>query len=199
MYHHFTGTLTELGVNYAVIDCTGVGYLLTISGNTHKEIASHIGEAVTLLAYFAVKEDGQELFGFFTKEELDAFKLLITVSGVGAKAGISILTALTPDALASAIISSDAKAISQAQQIGGKIAARIILELHDKFGTVSRSSLPSGHTNVKFSGALNDALDGLIALGYTRNDAMSAIRMVKTDGRDAGDIIRDALTHLMKK
>ena len=136
MFYYISGKLAKLDGSFAVIDAGGVGFKMTISKSTYYRISGkEDAPSVKLYTYMAVREDGTELFGFSTEEELSAFKLLITVSGVGPKAAISILSTLTPEKLALAICTEDKKAISQASGIGPKSAARIILELKDKLKT----------------------------------------------------------------
>jgi Holliday junction DNA helicase RuvA len=136
MFYYISGQLAHLDPSFAVLDVSGVGYKLTISGSTHSAMPPHLNTSETptvkLYTYLAVREDDIELFGFISEEELSAFKMLITVSGVGPKAAISILSTLTPAKLAIAICTDDKKAIAKANGIGPKTAARIILELKDK-------------------------------------------------------------------
>lgn len=183
MIYHVDGTLDYCEVGGCVIDCCGVGYRLAISDNTYSEICAHIGERMKLFTYLQVREDGVELFGFKNADELGAFKLLITVSGVGPKAGMAILSLFTPDKLYQAICSEDTKAIARASGIGAKTAARVVLELHDKvskiyFSSSAPTSSPSvggGATIVKGKGNLGEALDALIVLGYSRSEAQRAL------------------------
>ena len=151
----------------------------------------------------AVREDGIELFGFMTEDELSYFKLLITISGVGPKAAISILSEMTPAKLAMAICSDDKKAISRANGIGPKTAARIILELKDKLkgqsfidteGTIAAEELSTSTP----SGKRKDAEDALTVLGYSRNEAAAALRTINTDELELDEIIRQALKKLMR-
>ena len=136
MFYYISGKLAHLDPTFAVVDAGGVGYKLTISGSTHAAMPHRLTVSeppeVKLYSYMAVREDGVELFGFASEEELSSFKLLITVSGVGPKAALSILTQLTPQKLAIAICTEDKKAIAKANGIGPKTAARIVLELKDK-------------------------------------------------------------------
>lgn len=184
MIYHVDGTLDYCEIGGCVIDCCGVGYWLTVSDNTYSEICAHVGERVKLFSYLQVREDGVELFGFKNADELGAFKLLITVSGVGPKAAMAILSMFTPDRLYNAICSQDTKAISRANGIGSKTAARVVLELHDKVSKMYFSSsstvssgavLGSATTIVKGKGNLGEALDALIVLGYSRADAQKAL------------------------
>ena len=132
MFYYLSGMLAMASVNTAVVDCGGVGYMLTVSGKTVTSLHAKVGAQVKLYTHMSVREDAVELFGFADEEELSVFKLLITVSGIGPKAAIAILTALTPAELNIAVAAGDAKRISGAQGVGGKTAARVILELKDK-------------------------------------------------------------------
>ena len=209
MFYYISGKLALATPSIAVIDAGGIGYKLTISENTYNSLpARHTNPNpdVKLFTYMAVREDGTELFGFSTEEELSAFKLLITVSGVGPKAAISILSTLTPEKLALAICTEDKKAISQANGIGAKTAARIILELKDKLkadgigeSDDTSSPLPTdlGGKNAS-SGKLSDAQDALTVLGYSRSEAARALQSIDTTALELDDIIRLALKKLMK-
>ena len=127
MLYHVKGELVLCEGSLAVVDCGGVGYALTVSATTAERLAPMQGEEVLLFTHLQVREDGVELFGFGGREELSAFRLLISVSGVGPKAAISILSTMTPDRFAYAVCTEDAKALSRAPGIGGKTAARIVL------------------------------------------------------------------------
>ena len=152
----------------------------------------------------AVREDGVELFGFGTVDELDAFKLLITVSGVGPKAAIAILSQMPPQKLSVAICSEDKKAISMANGIGPKTAARVILELKDKLtkapiGADSDDSFEAAVSNtVGAQSKLSDAQEALMALGYSRNEAYNVLKTLDTANLELDDIIRLALKKIMK-
>ena len=207
MFYYISGKLAKLDGSFAVIDAGGVGFKMTISKSTYYRISGkEDAPSVKLYTYMAVREDGTELFGFSTEEELSAFKLLITVSGVGPKAAISILSTLTPEKLALAICTEDKKAISQANGIGAKTAARIILELKDKLkadgiGESDDSSTPLptdlGGKSAS-SGKLSDAQDALTVLGYSRSEAARALQSIDTTALELDDIIRLALKKLMK-
>lgn len=206
MFYYINGRLALLDGGCAVVDAGGVGYKLTISGTTFAALSAEQKETVKLYSYMAVREDGVELFGFYSTEELDAFKLLITVSGVGPKAALSILSQLTPRKLTAAICSEDRKAISQANGIGPKTAARIILELKDKLKACGVSeSLEGGSlsnvdtaTSAPASGKLSDAQDALMALGYSRNEAQAVLRTIDVGTLELDEIIRLALKKIMK-
>jgi Holliday junction DNA helicase RuvA len=207
MFHYISGKLALLEPTFAVIDAGGVGYKMTITQTTYSALPHRSDEAKTaqLFTYMAVREDGIELFGFATDEELDAFKLLITVSGVGPKAAISILSQLTPQKLYLAICTDDKKSIAKANGIGPKTAARIILELKDKISksvnlqdSEAFSSVAEALPLETPSSKLSDAMDALMALGYTRNEAQSVLRSIDTDTLELDDIIRLALKKIMK-
>ncbi|MBR2388821.1 MAG: Holliday junction branch migration protein RuvA [Clostridia bacterium] len=207
MFYYISGKLAKLDGSFAVIDAGGVGFKMTISKSTFFRLSGkeNTGD-VKLYTYMAVREDGTELFGFSSEEELSAFKLLITVSGVGPKAAISILSTLTPEKLALAICTEDKKAISQASGIGPKSAARIILELKDKLKAdgITASDDASVAIGADLSGVpdksgkLSDAQDALTVLGYSRSEAAKVLATIDTASLELDDIIRLALKKLMK-
>ena len=206
MFYYISGKLAKLDLAYAVVDAGGVGYRLTITQTTYSALP-HTTDTpnVCLYTYMAVREDGIELFGFYTTEELDAFKMLITVSGVGPKAAISILSQLTPQKMTLAILSDNKKAISQANGIGPKTAARIILELKDKLKGVDPSAL-DGNDDIpaltlateSASSKRTDAQDALMALGYSRNEAAAVLKSIDVEALELDEIIRLALKKIMK-
>jgi Holliday junction DNA helicase RuvA len=205
MFYYISGKLAMLDLTYAVVDAGGVGYRLTITQNTYAALphGANRTESVTLYTYMAVREDGIELFGFGSTEELDAFKLLITVSGVGTKAAISILSQLTPAKLSLAVLNDDKKSISQANGIGPKTAARIVLELKDKIAKTSISGIDDAEdtpvlTTDTVSDKRADAQDALMALGYSRNEASSVLRSIDVSQMELDEIIRLALKKIMK-
>ena len=206
MFYYISGKLAKLDGTFAVVDAGGIGFKLTISKSTYYKMPQGDRPTVTLFTYMAVREDGTELFGFATEEELSAFKMLITVSGVGPKAAISILSTLTPEKLALAICTEDKKAISQANGIGAKTAARIILELKDKLKSDSLGSTTESDGAViealgnieSGNSKLKDAQDALTVLGYSRNEALKVLGTIDTGALDLDDIIRLALKKLMK-
>ena len=141
MFYYIKGPLTLLKPGLAVIEAGGVGYRMTVSDRTYEAISGK--NDAKLYTYLAVREDGVELFGFHTESEMDTFQLLTTVSGVGPKAAMAILSQFTPEQFVLAVCAEDRKSIAKANGIGPKIAARIILELHDKLAaSTSFPSLP---------------------------------------------------------
>ena len=205
MLYHVKGELALTEGNLAVVDCGGVGYALTVSLNTAEKLASLQGSEVFLVTHLQVREDGVELFGFSGREELSCFRLLIGVSGVGPKAAMSILSTMTPDRLAYAISTEDTKAISRAPGIGGKTAARIVLELKDKLskdqltGDIASLKSPVSAPASAGGGRLSEAADALSVLGYSRTEITEALRTIETEGLTLEQIITAALRRFSQK
>ena len=203
MYYYLNGTLDTATMTYAIVECAGVGYRVFISGNTFSKIASSVGKTVKIYTYLSVREDAMELFGFATEEEKRAYELLIGVSGIGPKAAISILSALTVKNLTFAILSGDVKSISSANGVGSKTAARVVLELKDKIGKEFPDAMqkidddePASTGAVAPSDIMDEARDVLLTLGYTRSEIQSALKGVKA--KDTDSCVREALRKLMK-
>lgn len=197
MFYYISGTLAIVELSTAVIDCGGVGYKLTVSETTFAKIAGKVGEKVMLYTYLSVREDAVELFGFHTKEELSAFKMLITVSGVGPKAAIAILSVMTPEKFAFAVSTGDTKAIARANGVGSKTAARVVLELRDKIAkeivAVDTDTGEIFQSTAK-SSAASEALSALTVLGYTRTEAERAL-----SGVDLNASLESIITAALKK
>lgn len=173
MLYNLKGTLTVSDVNFIVVECGGVGFKCFTTLNTVKQIGK-TGDTVNVYTYLAVREDAMDLYGFSSLAELDAFKLLITVSGIGPKAAVSILSELSPDKLAVCIVSGDAKAITRAQGVGKKTAERVVLELKDKMGAIAVgdvSDAVSSAASVSANSDSAEAVEALVALGYAQSDA----------------------------
>lgn len=199
MFYYLCGELALAEPNTAVVDCGGVGYRLTISGVTLGALSGKTGEKVKLFTYLAVREDGIELFGFYTQAELSAFRMLISVSGVGPKAAMSVLSLLNAEKFALAVTASDTKTLSKAPGIGAKTAARIVLELKDKISKEIKTEGDSPDFAVSGEDTkLADAQNTLMVLGYTRSESMNALRAVDTDALPLEDIIKESLKRLMK-
>ena len=203
MFYYVCGELAYKDLNTCVIDCAGVGYKLTVSQITSQELASSVEKKVKLFTYLAVREDGMELFGFLSEDERSAFNRLISVSGVGPKVAMSILSVMTPDNLAVAICTEDSKSIAKAPGIGAKTAARIVLELKDKISKdipmpgASSLSKSSSATTVKGGKNLSEATEALMVLGYDRNTILNVLKDIDTN-IDVGEIIRAALKKLAR-
>ena len=200
MFYYVSGMLAHREPGFAVIDCGGVGYRLTVSQNTLAALdrASARESKVKLYTYMAVREDDVELFGFYTEEELTTFRQLIGVSGIGPKAAMGVLSAFTPDGLARAVCTEDVKAIAKSNGVGAKGAARIVLELKDKMSyTGSDAETPAPAPTAKSAG-LAEAAEALTALGYARAEVNAVLAKLNTAGMASGDIIRAALAQFMK-
>jgi len=190
----------------AVIDCGGVGYKVTATASAISKLpppSENGGVRVRIFTYMNVKEDGVDLFGFASEEELRMFSHLISVSGVGPKAGISILSVMSPEKVASAVISDDAKAIAKAPGIGAKTAARVILELKDKLSklysvsdTDDSASVTAAPVTNDPSSDVRDAADALIVLGYSASEVKSVLSKLG-DVKGTENIIRAALAKLL--
>ena len=204
MYYYLYGTLELNEAGTAVIDCNGVAYKLTTSLITSELLSDKFGQKVKLYTHLAVREDAIELFGFESSEERECFNKLITVSGVGPKAAMSILSIMTPDNFALSVCTEDIRAISKASGIGSKTAARIVLELKDKLSaelsayngkpTTASKKSPAP---VLISGNLAEATEALLVLGYDKNSVSNAISGLNPKA-DTGEIIRLALKKLAK-
>lgn len=202
MIYNVSGKLTVVGNNFAVVNCGGVGFKCNTTMNTLKSVGK-IGTDVTLFTYLNVREDALELFGFSTSEELDCFKLLISVNGIGPKAAISILSELTPDKLALCIASGDFKALTKAQGVGKKIAERAVLELKDKIqGVVAMDTsvvADIGRVSaVSQNSAAQEAVEALVALGFNQSEASLAVSKLDTS-LTVDEMIRKGLSALTRQ
>ena len=205
MYYYFSGTLERIGLDFAVVECAGVGYKLTVSAHTLGKLSGKTGQKVKLYSHFSVREDAEELYGFYTEEEKEAFTLLISVSGIGPKAAMAICSVLSPERLGVAIANGDIKAISAANGVGKKGAERVILELKDKYA--KKMGTPEGAGTIPLDGfddapafgssALSDAVAVLTSLGYTRAEANYALKGLSPE-LDCDGLVRQALNKLMK-
>ncbi len=201
MIYSLNGKLTYTYTNFFVVECCGVGYKCSASLNTLGSLPS-VGENVFVYTYMAVREDAVELYGFATAEELNCFKLLTTVSGVGNKICMAILSEFTPEQIYLHIASGDAKAITKAQGIGIKIAQRVVLELKDK---ISKASLSDNSEMLKAVGNVSnnlgtsqgEAIAALTALGYSQSEATLAVSRIDQN-LSAEEIIKQALKLLSK-
>ncbi|MBR2590962.1 MAG: Holliday junction branch migration protein RuvA [Clostridia bacterium] len=196
MIYSVSGKLVLTDQNTAVIETNGIGYSCCCSLRTLAKLPQ-IGKEAFLLTYLNVREDAMELFGFSDKTELDCFKLLIGVKGIGPKAAMSILSTLTPDQLALAVASKDFRAIQAAPGIGKKSAEMVVLELKDKMGSIDTIDEVGYEQvgNAVASSSKKDAIDALVSLGYSQSDAAKVI--AKADkSLSTEELIKYALTNL---
>lgn len=203
MFYYLSGELVMLTPTAAAVDCSGVAYKVNISGTTYNELSKKgLGKTVKVFTYLAVREDAMELYGFYDESELDAFTMLITVSGVGPKAASSILSAVTPDGFAAAVSQGDFRTIAKANGVGPKTAQRVILELKDKItkkiegGEVFAKS--EAGAQVGSAQSMTEAINALCVLGYTRQTASDAVSKSATPDMSLEDMITAALKRLSK-
>ena len=202
MFYYIKGELVHTDPTSAVLDCGGVGYKMTVSKNTLARLNKK-GEKVCLYTHFYVREDAVELLGFYTEAELEAFKLLITVSGIGPKAAISILSVLTPEKFALAVTMGDSKSIAKASGVGAKTAARVILELKEKIAKAFPTEAENAENEIPASdelvfGNTEEAISALMVLGYSRQEAQAALKGVDPL-LSLEDMITAALRKMMPK
>ncbi len=201
MFYYLEGLVAHIGPNLAVIDCGGVGYACHTTANTLSRIQK--GQKGKLYTHLNVREDAMDLFGFASENEKNCFELLISVSGVGPKAALSILSSATPETLALSIITGDEKALTVAPGIGKKIAQRIILELKDKLakGQMEVAHMEHyGGTGVTVipENKLSEATAALAVLGYSTAEAATALKGVDMEHLTLEEIIKQALKKMMK-
>lgn len=189
------GLVEEFGEDFVIIDNGGIGYLVSMPANDIEKLKKQDG-MVKVHTYHYVREDNIGLFGFVDREGLSMFKMLINVSGVGPKAALSILSAISPSNVILSIITGDEKSLCKAQGVGKKLAQRIILELKDKFKDYN--FIENEPAALESSDDSIEAMGALMALGYTKQEALGAINKAdKTKGVE--DIIKQALKQLMKQ
>ncbi len=201
MYSYIKGELAEINTDHIVIDVNGIGYMIYISSQALDYLPA-IGETIKVHTYLYMREDAMILYGFLTKDELEIFKLLITVSGIGPKGGLAILSTLSADDLRFAVLSGDSKAIAKAPGVGSKTAQRVIIDLKDKLSLEDAFEKKLEHENEKIniasnSQVKNDAVMALNALGYSSSESLKAVSKVEiTEEMDVEDVLKAALKHM---
>lgn len=197
MFSYIKGTLEVKTINYIVVDVNGIGFKIFMSESAIQRLGE-IGQTVKIYTYMNVKEDEISLYGFITNEELRMFELLISVSGVGAKSAITMLSVITPSKFALAVISNDVKTLTKIPGIGQKSAQRIILELKDKLKTEEaiKSNDIDITTNIVENNNLEEAVQALKVLGYTRQEIEKVLSKIDINSLTVEDIIRKALSFL---
>ena len=197
MYSYIKGIIEEINLDHIVIDNNGIGYKINASANTIMKVK--IGHECKIYTKLIVKEDDMSLCGFYDKEELKMFELLTSISKIGPKVGLGILSFASPRQIGAYILSEDIGKLSKAPGVGKKTAERIVLELKDKVDK----------NNVEFEATLltsqpvvvsqDEALDALVALGYSLQESKEAVQKCKKDGLNTEDIIKKSLSYLMSK
>ena len=186
MIYNLRGKLTACDINFIVVECGGVGFKCFTSLNTAKQLGE-IGKEINVFTHLAVREDAMDLYAFATTAELDAFKLLITVSGIGPKAAVAIL-------------SGDAKSITAAQGVGKKTAERVVLELKDKIGSIATEAASATVSNLQKNidnSASAEAIEALVSLGYSQSDAAVVVGSLDSS-MSVDEMIRYGLKELAK-
>ncbi len=203
MIRYIRGELISIEEGYVVVDVGGVGYGIYMSAPSIS-LLGRIGDEVRIHTYLNVKEDAMQLYGFLTKDDLNVFKLLIGVSGIGPRGGLAILSVLSPDDLRFAVLANDVKAIAAAPGIGKKTAGKVILELKDKLSMEDAvdhaaakeeaSARPGGY----MQGIQSEAVQALVALGYGSTESMRAVKKVEMTGdMDVEGLLKLALKNIM--
>ena len=197
MYSYIKGIIEEINLDHIVIDNNGIGYKINASANTIMKVK--IGHECKIYTKLIVKEDDMSLCGFYDKEELKMIELLTSISKIGPKVGLGILSFASPRQIGAYILSEDIVKLSKAPGVGKKTAERIVLELKDKVDK----------NNVEFEATLltsqpvvvsqDEALDALVALGYSLQESKEAVQKCKKDGLNTEDIIKKSLSYLMSK
>lgn len=204
MYAYIKGTLEEIGEDAVIVEAGGIGYNIRVSTTT-ADLLPGLGSEVKIYTYTLVREDAFALFGFLTRDDLEIFKRLITVSGIGPKGGLAILSVMSADALRFAVMAGDAKAIAKAPGVGAKTAERVILELRDKISiedtlrglSPADTAVGAADGGVGENRIRREAIEALVALGYSASDATAAVKKV-TAGEDSTpeSILKNALKYM---
>ncbi|HBG7287171.1 Holliday junction branch migration protein RuvA [Clostridioides difficile] len=197
MYSYIKGTVEEIYIDSIVIENNGIGYKINVSSNTIMNL--QVGEARKIYTKLIVREDDMSLCGFVSREELKMFELLTSVSKIGPKVALSILSFASPAQLGAYILSEDIGKLSKAPGVGKKTAERIVLELKDK---VDKNNIEFEPTLLSQKPTLisqDESVDALVALGYTLSESKEAVQKCKKDGMNTEAIIKKALTYIMSK
>ena len=198
MYAYLIGKVAEIEEDNLVLEVGNIGYNVQVPGSVAAQLPP-VGQQVKVYTYTSVREDALQLFGFLTKDDLRMYRMLITVSGIGPKGGLSLLGAMSADEIRMAVLTQDAKAIARAPGIGNKTAQRLILDLRDKISLEDAFS-PEQGSAVQGTGVLdqarNEAVEALTALGYPASDALRAVKAVEQEDMDVEALLKAALRKL---
>ena len=193
MYYYIEGTVTYKSFDFLVVDAGGVGYKIGMADSSISKVS--VGEKRRIFTYLNVREDAMDIYGFLTEEELNLFRLLISVSGIGPKVGLGILSAISPSEFALAVVTGNVKAITKAPGVGPKVAQRIILELKDKMKKAEIAEMPEDYG--AFTDSSDEAVSALMVLGYSASEAKSVLSKVDA-GLSVEDTVKQALKLLMR-
>lgn len=196
MMYSLTGKLIDTDLTSAVVECGGVGYQCLVSLTTLQQLPP-VGEQTMLYTVMNVRQDTVELIGFARLEEKECYRLLTGISGVGPRAGLSVLSALTPEKLSLCVASGDYKTITTAQGVGPKIAQRIVMELKDRIGSLPTGDDAEAAQSAVAGGPSADAVGALVALGYSQSEASLAVGRLDAS-LPVEELIRQALKSLAR-
>lgn len=201
MFYHLNGTVAEFGQNLVVLDCGGIGFALNATLNTISRLKK--GEKARLYVAESIGETNFDLYGFADKTEKRCFEMLVSVSGIGPKAALSILSYNTPEGLALSVMNNDVKALTMAPGVGKKIAQRVILELKDKIAKemdTANIDIPAISTpaSAAENSSVNDAMAALTVLGYSSAEVAPVLKQLDLSGMNAEQIIKAVLRHMVK-
>lgn len=195
MISYIKGTITHKGETFVVLECQGIGYKISVSDTTLSRLDQQ--QETMLYTFLYVKEDSISLFGFLTEQEQSLFERLLSVSGIGPKGALGFLSQMTPQEIVLAIVSEDIRALTKAPGVGKKTAQRLVLELKDK--VKAEDALKETHLEQKQenSGAKWEAIEGLIALGYSKSEAVKAVHASYQEGLSVEEILKLALKKMV--
>lgn len=201
MFYYLSGTVAVIEVGAVVLDCGGVGFLVSTTTTTISKLK--IGEKALLYTHFAIREDAFDIYGFASKRELETFRLLVSVSGVGPKAALAILSTMNPDGLTMAVMTQNEKALTAAPGVGKKLAQRILLELKDRMGHQAELDFSGGDGGMapvlQGGSKATEAVQALQVLGYDQNTISAAMKGLDVEHLELQDIIKQALKAMMKQ
>lgn len=197
MYSYIKGTIEEIRLDSIVIENNNIGYKINVSANTIKDL--QMGKLAKIYTKLIVREDDMSLCGFSSNEEMKMFELLTSVSKIGPKVGLGILSFATPGQIGAYILSEDVAKLSKAPGVGKKTAERIVLELKDKVDKTAVEFEATLLSNAPIGISQDEAVDALLALGYSSVEAKEAVQKCKKDGLNTEDIIKKSLAYIMSK
>ncbi len=198
MFAYLKGILEHIDDNYIIIDVHGIGYKIYTSASTIERL-SQLHQEIKVHTYLYIREDIIDLYGFLTKEELSMFELLISVSGIGPKAALAVLSTISPSKFALAVVTSDVKTITQIPGIGKKTAQRIMLELKDKIKSEEFIEEQINAPVDSMEDCSSEAVNALVVLGYSLAEATAAVKAVSSESNEVEEVIKKALKQLMKR
>ena len=200
MFYYLNGTLALVDANLAVIDCGGVGYACYTTNYTLAKL--QLGKPAKLFTYCSIKEDAFDIYGFTTREELSCFRQLLSVSGVGPKAALAILSVVSPDQFTLAVMTQDIKTLTMAAGVGKKLAQRILLELKDKIAGTQLELNGATIADMQpqlCGGKTAEATAALASLGYSQAEIGAALKGVDVEKLAVEDVVRQALRAMVSK